>query len=1128
MNCIRTIPLWVALLLASSFGGTVRKVAETFDGTPWPANTSSRATGRSSLSGEAAPDAKSAGSLRLDVDFSGNGFEWAGIDAPAPIVVPGDAKTLTIRYRTSDKRCFFILKFADGWGRSTLGNEKLEWALPADPAGGWKTSTFTVPGHWVRPLTIPGFSCHNWSAQNVKQTVTFQVDDLEVETDVSGVDPATGILRTWKPNPAEQDPAKRNPPVTPLLAFALSTAEVSNVFSREKPAAAVALRNWHAATLAGNLTWRVLDGSGKAVGSGERPVSVESGLDVALPLEVERFGLYTLEAKVALTGQPDRTETLVFARVPPYADLAEAQKVASPYGINLHGGSTRMVIAPFRKAGIIWFRDYAFQFPTLLAAKGADRRYNGWPWYPALIRRYAEAGVKLLPCSQKAIQAPEVKDGKVVGRIGPDRAWVREIADFINAFPQLTHWELGNEYDLNEQNARAEELIGWKNYRAYHRKFADVLSLLGAGEVTAVEQGRAGIWPERVRQCVESGDFEKIAVVNSHHYCGVEPPETNVLDVNTGVATGRPTRLFFDALRDVKRAAEADGKRRESWLTEIGWDTLAGHVVPPYEQAVYLARGWMLAMAAGTDKCFWFYDYDAPNPKQFFDGCGLLDAQGQPKLALCALAGMTSVLPSPRYVGSIDAGPNTAGYVFESGGKLVAALWAVEGDEGPRVTFQAERLVDFLGNPLAGQSVRLTRAPVYAVGLDRGDPLYAQTAYSLHSPYLVAATAGDPVEAVLRVNNNRDKAIACRVKMALPKGWTADALEASANVAQGKTSDLSLRFTVGPDEPLGRRQVTLAVSEGGAVREIPLTVLVRTALVLQVGPIRGRPGDTVVSVKVGNTSARTLDATLRLRLPASWKTSTPEMKLAGLKPGESRELECKLAWSADWQVGESATAELDAGPGKRLVRSIIPNCLRLHRAKDLQIDGRLDDWPESARLPEWMLGSTTGAPKAKAFLAWSPEGLYAAVEVADSKLQASDPRSFWAGDCLELFIDTSDDKRQRSFEPGDHQFWFVPLVGEGRVYVGRWKRKDEIPATRYDIQGIRSAARRTPEGYVVEFLLPASLLEKFQAKAGARLGLNLNLTVKGKQLDREVYWPARKDWAVMNLPKVWGSMELVD
>ena len=47
--------------------------------------------------------------------------------------------------------------------------------------------------------------------------------------------------------------------------------------------------------------------------------------------------------------------------------------------------------------------------------------------------------------------------------------------------------------------------------------------------------------------------------------------------------------------------------------------------------------------------------------------------------------------------------------------------------------------------------------------------------------------------------------------------------------------------------------------------------------------------------------------------------------------------------------------------------------------------------------------------------AWAKEGLYGAVEVRDSQLITADPRSFWNGDCLEIFVDTADDKRHREY-----------------------------------------------------------------------------------------------------------------
>ena len=1110
----------------------VRKTVETFDEVAWPPEVWSRAAGATRLSAEVAPDAGGK-CLEVEVRFAGKGFEWFAAMPAEPLVIPGDAKAVTMRFRAEDKRYPVILNFRDGWGRTQAGPKKLEWAPPPDAGGKWATATFRVPEDWVRPLTLASIATHNWSAQADARTVRFWIDHLEVETDLRDADPETGLLRTWKPDPQPADPAKavKQCPKAPLLTVEFSTGQVSNVFSREPPAVALRLRNWKPGTLTGTVTLRVADGDDKPIDRQERPVSVESTAQINLPLKAERFGLYRLQADLSLSDGAKRVEKMTFARLPPGRDLSEAEKQASPYGVNVNGGGDRPPVVPFRKAGIVWFRDYGFGYEWLLRAKGEDKKYAGWPWYPAIMRRYAQAGAKVLPCLMKSIRAPQVKDGKAAGPLGPDRAWTREIVDIVQAFPEITHWELDNEYDLARASAEAERAVDWRNLGAYHRKLADILDLLGGKDLVAVEQGHAGIWPDRARRLIAAGDYEKVGVVNGHHYCGTEPPETNVGNWNTGFEgdwRAQPPMLFFDRLRELKRAAAGDGRPREAWLTEFGWDTLAGPRVPPREQAAYLARSWMVALAAGIDKCFWFYDYDAPEPKQMFDGCGLLAADSSPKLSLGAMAGLASVLPSPRCVGSASAGDGTGGYVFETGGDLVASLWTIEAEAGPEVTFKARELRDFLGNKLEGLKVRLSPVPVYALGLDRADPLYRQTAYSLATPYLAVASSGDVVTPVVEVNNNRDGPIACAVSAALPSGWKAERTEVSANVPKGERRTLPLPLTVAPGEGLGAKDVRFTVSEGGRVKEMTLRVLVQPALAIEVAPLEGKPGPVTVAVKIGNRSARPLDGVLRLRVPASWKADATETKVAGLKPGEVREVRCGLRWTADWKPGESAAAEFDAGGGLSIAQPIIPNCFRLCRAKDLTIDGRLDDWPDRARMPAWMLGSTHGRPDAKVYLAWAPEGIYGAVEVPGAVLDKTDPRSFWSGNCLEIFIDSRNEKRQRAYGPGDHQFWFVPLVEEKRVYAGQWKQGSEISETRYDIPGIRGAALATPGGYVMEFLLPAAEIQKFKPAAGGAIGLNLNLTIKGRQFPREVYWPAPKSLNIQVRPGAWGSMDLVE
>ena len=1137
-----TIMILAASALAADAPATlVKKVAESFDEAPWPVEAYNKAGGGTKLSADVAPAAAGGGKcLEAEVKFSGKGFEWWAAAPAQPFLIPGDAKSVTVRFRAEDKRFPIILHFRDGWGRTQVGSAKLEWAPKVEAEGKWAVATFKIPDAWVRPIAIPSIGTHNWESQAEAKTVHFWVDNLEVETDLADVDLATGALKTWKPDPQPADPAKalKECPRAPLVGVEISTGCASNVFTNEPPAVTLRIRSWKPGTLTGSIGLRVADADGKEVDRQEKPVSVDSTAALALPLKAERFGLYAFQADLALSDGTKRAEKMTFARLPVGRDLTEVEKRASPYGVNVNGGGDRSPIVPFRKAGIVWFRDYAFSYDWLVRAKGDDKKYAGWPWYPAMMRRYADAGAKVLPCLQKAISPPKLKNGKADGPLGPDRAWVREIVDIVEAFPELTYWELDNEYDLPRDHAEAERAVGWRNMGAYHRKFAEILELLGgpstgSGQaLVAVEEGEAGIWADRARLLIEAGDYAKVGVVNGHHYCGTESPETNIGNWNTGFEgdwRAQPPMLFFDRLRDLKRAGTSGGKPREAWLTEVGWDNLAGPVVTARQQAAYLARAYMIAMAAGIEKTFWFYDYDALNPKQFFDGCGLLTAAGEPKLDLCAMAALTCFLPTPKYVGSLNAGEGTCGYLFENGGELVAALWTVEAEQGPEVAFKARELRDYLGNEIPGLKTRLSPMPVYAIALDRADLLVRQAAYGLATPHLVSAASGDVMAAMLEVRNNRQEPIDCTVKMVLPEGWSAEQKEASATVAKGERGTIPLAFTVSGKEDMGIKAVKLLVSEGGApVKEMPLQVLVQPALGMQVMPLEGKPGPATVTVNVTNRTAKPLDGVVKLRLPESWQTAAAQVKVDGLKPGEVRPVKCDLTWSAAWKPGETAVAEFTAGGGRSVARPIIPNRLALHRAKGIQIDGKLDDWPAETRLPAWLLGSTLGDARATVNLAWAPEGLYVGVEVPNALLEKSDPRSFWDGNCLEIFVDSRDEKGTRAYAAGDHQFWFVPLVDEKRVYVGQWKRAAEIPATRYDIPGTKGVAVRKGDGFVMEFLLPAAEIQKFKPAAGGSIGLNLNLTIKGKQYSREVFWPSPKSYNIAEKPGSWGSLELAE
>src|SRR5574344_86265 len=167
------------------------------------------------------------------------------------------------------------------------------------------------------------------------------------------------------------------------------------------------------------------------------------------------------------------------------------------------------------------------------------------------------------------------------------------MAHFMASFPTLPAFEIDNEID--------GRLDPWgPQYAAYHKAFGKIVKAV-APDRWAVESGVAGIYPDATRKHVKNGDFADIDVCNGHRYCGIDAPEVSKSNANTGQGEAKKTFLR-DVYREWKRAATADGKDRQLWITEWGWDTRAGQIVSEWEQAAYLQRGYMLGLGNGVDK----------------------------------------------------------------------------------------------------------------------------------------------------------------------------------------------------------------------------------------------------------------------------------------------------------------------------------------------------------------------------------------------------------------------------------------------------------------------------------------------------------------------------------------------
>jgi hypothetical protein len=1113
-------------------GQVVEKCADGFDANHWQKNQWSTAQVQLQLT-DACPDVTPVNgqALRITASFSGKGFEHLLIEPQQALQVPGKLKRISFWARVDQEGSNYpwIISFTDGWGMAKDDhNRKLEYSMGKKLSNDWQLFSFDIPKDWVQPLRINGFVTHNYSARDHAGKSSLCVDQLLVETDITDVDQATGKLKGWESGPALKDGKPAQQPVPALLSTNVTTTQIHNIFAGRQPTLKIAARSWLPGSRKGTFTWSVKDNQGKPVASDTQPVRVESELAMSVPLQLPRFGLYTTDATMQWEDGTRVAESMKLAYLPKAAQLTPAQKEQSPYGLNVHGGRSRMVQS-FRDAGMVWFRDYAFNYKWMVRAKGADKSYKGWPWYPPLVKEYDDAGAVLLACHADGIADFKDSNSTDADAMKPDLNWTREMVDLILAFPSIKYHELDNEYDLPSQgNAKYEIPKGWPNYQNYHKKFGDIINLIGDGSLVAVENGRAGTWPQRLEKDIASGAFANIDVVNTHHYCGVDAPELNVNNKNTDGVTQTIPKLYFDQLRDVRQIGSMDGKQRQHWVTEFGWDTKAGYVVSHLQEAAYLQRGYMMFLATGVQRAFWFFDLDSPDANNFFDGCGLVDDKQKPKLALCAFSALAHLLPVPRYVGMINSGPGTWGYVFEDAGQYTAAMWTLENTQGPSVRFVGAKLYDYLANPIAGDTVQLGLTPVFAQGIMPSSDWFAQTAYQLASPLMESVTSGDTITATLTITNNRDTSINGRVELALPLGWKSSVKDLSFTCAVGETTTVDLAFTLAADASVGESAVQINVSESGTVvKTLPLRVRVQKRLAMTATSLVGEPGQAVTHVKLTNSSAsQSLTGQLKIALPGSWKTPSSTIVVKQIAPRQTLEMDVPITWNAQWSASESAGLSFVANNGEKVSVNLSPGQIAIQPGKAIVIDGDLKDWSTVQQIPDWVLGASAHEADARLYMAWTTDGLLLAGDVADSQLHNSDPRSFWNCDVLELFLDTNHTKGKRSFASGDHQFWFVPMPDENRVYVGQWKRGDEIKATRFDITNIKTSCRRSSNGYVFEMLLPASEIVGFKAQPQTRLGMNLNLGIHGKLGSREVYWPQSKQLGDVTNPAGWGTIIL--
>ena len=933
------------------------------------------------------------------------------------------------------------------------------------------------------PVVLDTIGQSNWFDKNNPNAVSVVLDlfDLRLHTDMSEV------------------PVNKRP-----YNVQLSFPAVGNNFfyGIEKPEIILAAGSWIGEEKTIEFDAKVISSTGEERKLVISNLKVFDASSVTAALPFTEPGAYTVNLKAK--GFPETKEfsaRFIITRKPP--KLTEEQKRWSIYAMNLHGG-TACYYEFWERIGMVWVRDYAYTFPWMVNARG-EGAYKGWPWYPKILKSALDHDLMTLPCLMHSLKS---ETDQATGRphIAPmTKKWRRDMSLIIATFPEIVAWELDNEKDTLMFNDP-------ENYDLYHKTFGEVVHGVDP-DVWAVEQGAAGIYVEPTRERVLSGAFDDIDVCNGHRYCGIYAPELAKNNANTGQGEAKQ-EYARDQWRRWKRAACADGKQRQIWITEFGWDTRAGQIVTEWEQAAYCQRGYMQGYASGVDKIFWYwyFDSDTPDPRWFFDGCGLYDRFRQPKPVSAAFSAMRTFLPADvKYVGYANPSANSRVQIFDVNGTLVAAAFKL--DKNGADTFiddpKADKYYDMYGSEQKQTKNRkLDIAPTWYIGFDKNHDWMKQTPIDILSDSYLLNVAGEVIEFKLDNMDKVEYTINC------PAEWVQEKVADGINVTTPQTLTRSSRsFTV-----VGKYQ---GIEK---VMNIELDIIPEVYAKSYSVQFDGK-----FYIECVNQSKYKKTHILKAQVPEGWVVE-PALTEYTAEPNQKIKIDYVLKKSTSVRADDKENApyiRIESEDGRLLDRApIVQRDWTMNSKNDVKIDGNLKEWNANNQLPTWMVGPLGDNENSRVYMAYSKDGLYLAFDVADSQCFCADPRSFWrATDCLEFMFNSS-----ATFEVGEkwtknhHQFWFCPLADENRAYAGIWGRSEGQESI-YDIPEVKSVVKKTKDGYIMEAFIPAMHLHGFKPVPGTMAGVSFTMAVQGHKRQREFYWPGSKADNLVVSPWAWGKVK---
>ncbi len=559
----------------------------------------------------------------------------------------------------------------------------------------------------------------------------------------------------------------------------------------------------------GTLHWMICDWGGRPVRSGSVPMSLEPGIigefDVTEPMAGRSFLECRFEYRVGGDVYGPLTATAV---VPLRLEADTKLDPSSPFGMGIYlyrnpgtpEGYAMMdrAAAIAAAAGVKWSRE-EFQWHRI----EWDRGKFAWDFYDRLIETAHRHGISVYGLI--AYWSPWTKPYTQEG--------IEDYARFCKTLvtryrDRIKHWEIWNEPNI----------FFWSGPK---EMYADLLKAAYAAikeadpEAYVLGCSTAGIDSGFIQMVLDAG--APFDILTIHPYRG---------SLNE--------RGFMKELQDVAvLAGSRDGQPRPVWITEMGLPTQLYGGLSERNQANFLARCYLSAVASGVDTNISWYNFREDGENRYYNehNFGVVrHADLAPKPGYRALATVCRTLAGKPLNGELNLGEGILGFVYgQDTGERTAVIWSPMQDA--LVTLQVS---SSSGTPvvrdLMGDAVR----PVQARGrwllpLAAGSPVFI-TGQNLQvkpvRPLLSVETRGAvrPGEDVEVIVRQSVAPVAGSMNLLPPTGWTVSGVRGEAPARR------SFVVRIPENETRGRKEMLLKADVDGTLLALPVGVEVMPAV----------------------------------------------------------------------------------------------------------------------------------------------------------------------------------------------------------------------------------------------------------------------------------------------------------